>query len=319
MSSSPILLVDGLNLFMQHFVANPSMSTHGNHVGGVVGFMKALSYLTSRTGPKKIIVVWEGGGSPRRRAIYKKYKSGRRPQKLNRYYGGEIPDTVQNRDDEISMLITLLSCAPVTQVYVTDCEADDIAGYIVKRCFPDDRMVIVSSDKDMYQLLSKRVIQWSPGQKSFVNMKNVKEKFGIHVNNFCTARSFVGDPSDSLEGVPRVGFASLVKRFPEIGNSDHVSVEQIVEKSEKMIEKSKLKIYTNISQYSDIALRNWKLMYLDTQNLSATQINKVRHTIESKDFTCDKLSLIKNMIKYGINNFDADSFFASLRTVTRRT
>ena len=107
MSDRPILLVDGLNLFMQHFVANPSMSIHGNHIGGVVGFMKAISFLSDRVGPKKVIIVWEGGGSPRRRAIYKEYKSGRRPQKLNRYYGEEIPDTVQNRDSEISTLISL--------------------------------------------------------------------------------------------------------------------------------------------------------------------------------------------------------------------
>ena len=45
MSKRPILRVDGMNLFMRHFAANPSMGVHGNHVGGGVGFMKSLGYL----------------------------------------------------------------------------------------------------------------------------------------------------------------------------------------------------------------------------------------------------------------------------------
>lgn len=318
MSDRPILLVDGLNLFMQHFVANPTIGMHGNHVGGVVGFMKALGYLSDRIGPRKIIIVWEGGGSLRKRSIYKGYKNGRRPQKLNRYYGEEIPDTVQNRDNEIAMLISLMRHTPVSQLYITDCEADDIIAYIARHMFEGTRKVVVSSDKDLYQVLSREVVQWSPGKKSFINLRDVREKFGIHVNNFCTARSFIGDPSDNLEGVPRVGFSSLAKRFPEMGEKDFVSVEDIIKKSEQMLEKSKLKIYTNIVEFSDVPKRNWRLMYLDINNLSAFQIQKIRDAFEEDDTSMNKIELIRDMLKYGINNFDADGFFASLRAATRR-
>ncbi len=318
MPDRPILIVDGLNVFMQHFAANPSMSSHGNHIGGVIGFMRGLSHLVDRVGPKEIIVAWEGGGSSRRRAIYKDYKGGKRPQKLNRYYGGEIPDTVQNRDDEISMLISLLRHTPVKQIYVTDCEADDVIGYLSKRHFNKNRIVIVSSDKDLYQLLSPKVIQWSPGQKAFITLKTVQEKFGIHVNNFCTARAFIGDPSDNLPGVPRVGFASLIKRFPILSASQHVSVLDIIDESKKMLEKSNLKIYTNIVENADIAARNWKLMYLDTQNLAASQIHRVNSAVEEIESNLNKIGFIRDMLRYGINNFDADSFFASLRATTRR-
>lgn len=318
MSSRPVLLIDGLNLFMQHFVVNPTLSIHGNHVGGVVGFMKAVSYLSDRIGPQKIIIVWEGGGSVRKRSIYKGYKNGRRPQKLNRYYGEEIPDTVQNRDSELEMLIALMRSTPVTQLYITDCEADDIIGYVARHMYKDDRKVIVSSDKDLYQVLSKSVVQWSPGKKAFININNVKETFGIHVNNFCTARAFIGDPSDNLKGVPRVGFASLAKRFPELSQKEFVSVDQIIKKAEKMLENSTLKIYTNIVDFSDVPRRNWKLMYLNINNLSAFQIQKIHDSLDNKEFSMDKMKLIRTMMKYGINNFDADGFFASLRAITRR-
>ena len=221
-------------------------------------------------------------------------------------------------NSEISTLISLMRHVPVTQIYVSDCEADDIIAYISRHMFPRDRKVIVSSDKDLYQLLSPTVIQWSPGKKSFVNLRDVKEKFGIHVNNFCTARAFIGDPSDNLSGVPRVGFASLSKRFPELSEKDFVSVDQIVEKSKIMLEKSNLKIYTNIVEFSNLPKRNWKLMYLDINNLAAYQIQKIQGSLEGESFSLDKISLVRDMMKYGINNFDADGFFASLRAITRR-
>ena len=45
MSNRPVLVVDGLNLFMRHFVVNPTMSESGDHIGGVVGFLKSLKHL----------------------------------------------------------------------------------------------------------------------------------------------------------------------------------------------------------------------------------------------------------------------------------
>ena len=89
---------------------------------------------------------------------------------------------------------------------------------------------MVSSDKDLYQLVDTRTIQWSPGQKIFVTPSVILEKFGIHPNNFCTARCFVGDPSDGLPGVKGAGFKTLAKRFEELRGSDSVSVEDIIQR-----------------------------------------------------------------------------------------
>ena len=97
-----VLIVDGLNVFMRHFVANPTMSSLGHHAGGVVGFLKNLRLLVDKIEPSEVIVVWEGGGSARRRAIYPEYKEKRKPQKLNRFYGSDIPDSVVNRSDQVS-------------------------------------------------------------------------------------------------------------------------------------------------------------------------------------------------------------------------
>ena len=303
---------------MRHFVVNPSLSESGLHIGGTVGFLNGLKNLTRTVGPKKIVVVWEGGGSPRRRSIYKDYKQGKRPQRLNRYYSDDLPDTVENRDNQISLTISLLKEVAVQQLYVDDCEADDIIGYLTKYKFDDERVVIASSDKDLYQLLSKTVVQWSPGQKKFITKKDVLDKFGISSKNFCTARCFVGDPSDGLSGVPRAGFATLKKRFPDLSTEKFVSVNKIIEDASILVENSNLSIYTSIIENEKIATRNWKLMNLDIRNLSASQIDKVDFLLRQENHHANKMGLIRKMYSAGIRNFDVDTFFSSITSTTSR-
>ena len=297
---------------MRHYIANPSMSDHGEPVGGIVGFMKGVWHLCDRISPSRVVIAWEGGGSPRRRAILKNYKESRRPAKLNRFYEDDIPDSVQNRSGQVAKIIDLLKTVPVTQLYVADCEADDLIAYLVKYTFCDDRCVVASSDRDLYQLLSKRVIQWSPGQKKYITIKTLIEKYGVSATNFCTARAFVGDGSDKIDGVPRAGFASLAKRFPELSGDEFVSVETLINTARDRLQEKKLKLFENMIEYEEISRRNWKLMYLDTVNLSADQIKKLEHSIENFSSYANKMSLARLMLREGISNFDIDAFFASV-------
>ena len=66
MHKDRVLLIDGLNLFTRHFIANPAMSENGDHVGGVSGFFNATMYLVEKCKPESVIVIWEGGGSDKR-------------------------------------------------------------------------------------------------------------------------------------------------------------------------------------------------------------------------------------------------------------
>ena len=164
-----ILVIDGLNLFTRHFVANPALSANGDHIGGIVGFFNGVCRLVEQCQPEAAIIVWEGGGSVKKRGLYPDYKKSSKPQNLNRYYDNDIPNTYQNRNFQISTLINLLSLAPFCQVYISDAEADDGIGYLSKYILKDKNVIIVSSDHDFYQLVSDRVVIWSPTLKSFVN------------------------------------------------------------------------------------------------------------------------------------------------------
>ena len=311
MPTRPILLVDGLNVFTRHFVANPTMSDHGHHVGGFVGFLKGLRLLCERIRPSKVVVVWEGGGASRKRAIFKEYKQGRRPQRLNRFYE-DIPDTIENRNRQVKLIVDALKNVPVVQMYVSDCEADDVIGYLAKYTFNDTQCVIASSDKDLYQLVNERVRQWSPGQKLFITTEIIIDKFGIHPNNFCAARCFIGDSSDGISGIKGAGFKTMAKRFPGLQEEEDISVDDIIEASVEQSKSSKVKLFTNIIESQDIPRRNWKLMFLGTNNLSADQINKINGIINTFEPSRNKIEIMRLLLREGVNNFDVDAFYMSV-------
>ena len=73
-----------------------------------------------------------------------------------------------------------------------------------------------------------------------------------------------------------------------------------------------LKLYDSMIDNAAIARRNWRLMFLDITNLSATQIEKINFSLENPDPTGNKLSLIKMLHREGVHNFDTDAFYTSL-------
>lgn len=311
------LLIDGLNVFMRHFAANPMTSGNGESVGGVIGFQRGLKNLIDMFCPRNVVVVWEGGGSPRRRAIDPNYKQSRRPVKLNRWYD-EIPSTVGNRNNQINLLIQFLRYTSIKQIYVPDCEADDVIGYLSNFELKKKNVVIATSDKDYYQLISSSTKVWSPGQKKLINENDVLEKFGISVNNFVAARCFSGDSSDGISGAKGVGFKSLAKRIPALASMEEMSVADIVNVATALGEESSLKLYKSIVAHEDRAKINWKLMYLGTNNLSADQINRIEFQINQDPPKAKKLDFMRLLQKNQIVNFDVNSYFMSLNFITNK-
>ncbi len=317
MRNKRVLVVDGMNCFYRHFVANPSMSDNGDHVGGIVGFLKGIQLLSERYTPRDIIVVWEGGGSPRRRSIDPSYKGGRRPEKLNRFYSEDIPDTVSNRNEQVSKLVNLLRLAGVRQMYVSDCEADDVIARLVNVNFKDHDCVIISTDRDFFQLINDRVAVWSPGSKKEWSSELVVENHGIHPENFCLARCFVGDSSDGIKGVPGAGFRTLAKRFPELSYEESATIDDILTKCRELREQKALKIYDNIISREEAIKKNWKLMYLGHGNLSGNHIQKIDGVLNTESPSRNKLKFIRALAILGIRNFDYDKLFMSLRILRR--
>ena len=318
----PILMIDAYNIFARSYCVVPLMSSHGHHLGGAIGFMKSLSMYADKFKPSRIIVCWEGGGSARRRQILPEYKMNRKPIKLNRSdLYEDIPDTKENFNYQIELLTKLLTYIPVQQCYVDQCEADDIIGYISRYEFNDENKLIVSMDQDLHQLLSENTKQYSPASKKILEENYVLERYGVSVENFITARCFIGDTSDGIPGIKGCGFKSLVKRFPELTSNDFVSVQDILKLCEERNKEKSYSMFRNILENPDIPLRNWKLMYLDNSNLSAEHVKKLKYSVSNYNVKRDKFGLTRALITEGIDmprGFDIDKLYMRINACIRK-
>lgn len=312
MIKRPILLVDAQNVFIRAFSASPAMSAHGEHAGGILGFLGMLRLLIEELRPREVVVVWEGGGSTRRRQLYPDYKMKRRPQRHNRFYGDDIPDTPENRDDQIKGTVTCLKHVPVCQVYVPDCEADDVIAYYCRTRYRDENVVIVSSDRDFYQLLDEKTRIFRPGKKVYVTKDDVVREFAISPRNFSLAKAICGDAADNIPGVKGVGFKTVAKRFPSFGNDEELDVDTLLTEARERAKGSRVKAFGQIVDAEDTIKRNMRLIELDGSMLNPEQRRKADYVVDTFEPSNDKMGLIRELMRLGLIEFNVDNFFYTL-------
>jgi DNA polymerase-1 len=329
--TKPIVVIDGLNFFLRHYMALESMSSTGEPIGGVMGFIKGVGNLISLLHPDQVVVVWEqGGASPRRKHIFSEYKANRATNKalqtIYRADGRLTPNADgKNKVFQLQLLAKALGNMPICQIYVPDTECDDIIAYIVKRrlqTIPQTK-IVVSNDKDFYQLLEDPSIRiYDPARKILIDGAWVLDKFGISPRNMTLARALVGDPSDNLNGVPGVGFKTVAGRFPDVARTDmDLDLTWIREAAAGAISASKKppKCYGDILREMAIVERNWKLMFLDTSCLAPSQIEKVDYKLENFKSVCNRLEFIKTFTTADIPvTQDLDSAFSASKTLVRQ-
>jgi DNA polymerase-1 len=309
----PVLIIDGQNLFIRSWAAYPQMSSHGYQMGGCIGFLKTLRRILTEIQPTKVCIAWEGGGSQRRRAIYPDYKLGRRPEKLNRFYGDDIPESEENRKHQLVSLLDMLKNTPVCQVYASDCEGDDIIAFLCTGPYRNVNKVIVSSDKDLYQLLNSNTSIYSLHKKKVLTAEDIFEEFRIKSHNFAIAKALCGDPGDNIPGIKGIGFKTVSKKLPFLGTDEEIIIEDVMSFCQSHSNESTL--YRRIVENRSDIERNWKLVHLDGGMLSANQVSKVQHAIDTFIPHVNKIGLIKSLVKEGIGDFDVESFFYAFNCV----
>ena len=170
----------------------------------------------------------------------------------------------------------------------------------------NQHIVVISSDHDFYQLISDRLIIWSPTLKSFVNSQKVIDRFGIHPNNFCLAKSISGDSSDNIPGIKGISFKTLAKYFPKFSKPDDYLIEDFLSDAEELKKTKKLKILETLSCVfeQNTIYRNWKLVHLDVNNLVHNQIQKIDEKVENSKLTVDNIGAHKLLNEHGIISVD---------------
>jgi len=309
----PIFIIDGQNMYLRSYAAYPAMSSQGHQVGGCVGFLRTLQRLCREYQPVGVYVIWEGGGSSRRRKLFPEYKMKRRPEKLNRFYGDDIPDSEENKQHQLVTLIGMLKHVPVCQIYVPDCEGDDVIAYLCRGPMRSLRKVIVSADKDMYQLLDDDTSIYSLHRKTFVTSTDVLSEFGIRTHNFALAKCVAGDPGDNVPGVDGIGFKTVAKKFPLLASDEVVLLSDFVAYAAARREEGA--VYRKVFEAKTDLERNWQLVHLDGSVLSADQSRRVDYVVDTFKPSVDRMGLVKALMKEGVVDFDAEGFYYDISCV----
>ena len=318
-----LLIVDGLNIYMRNYNANPSVSTNGDPIGGCKGFLASLQKISRFTDPDKIVVIWDGeGGSIRKRKMVKDYKAGRKPVRLNRLVRELLTDEQEasNRSWQYERTVDYINSMPIHQIRIDGCEADDVISYTnLMPQFDDWLKIIVSTDKDFYQCVKSeadvsKTIVYRPREKGkieLVRQKDLLENFGIHPINFVLARALEGDKSDNLRGVEGVGIKTVAKRFPFLAEEKEYMLQDIFEECEKNL--GKIKIYDKIIEEKDLILTNYNMMQLSSPNIPIQSLPVIRSAINEMEMSFNKTEVITMMIKDGFGAGNWDSLYSLMK------
>jgi DNA polymerase-1 len=318
-----ILLIDGYNIFARNYLVNPSLSSNGEPIGGFTGFLRSLGVVSEMFTASRIIIAWEGGKSARRRALHPGYKAGRKPLRLNRseLYEKDL-DSPENFGWQVVQTVASLEMTPIEQLYADDCEADDVIGWLCRHRLKNETrpIVICSSDQDMLQLLRDNVYMYSHTGAQLYTKESVLEKYGVSSENFATARAFIGDSSDRIDGVKGVGFKTLAKEFPKLLEEEFIGVEDILTECNELVAGSKKpkKILEAIQTNPDIPRLNWKLMYLDMSNLSAEHVKQLDYRYDNPVTSRNKIKFQMGIIKLGVKDpqhINVDTFWRRISSI----
>jgi len=280
-----ILIIDAMNMLIRSFSLLKAMNPSGTHIGGLVGFLRSLGYVTRIFDPTRVIVVWDGkGGSGNRQNVDPNYKAQRATARIT-HWG--LYDT---REEEQEALIgqlfrtkDYLECLPIHQLGMEKLEADDIIAYLAKNASSANKKVtIVSSDKDFFQLIDKNIQIYAPVKKKTFNYENALEEIKVLPQNYNIVKALLGDNSDNLPGVKGLGIKTILSEWKSFTYDPLASINDVWDHCETQMDGEKpKKIFAKIIHNWDRVLTNYQLMDLHNSVLDNSEKNTILDIIKS--------------------------------------
>ncbi len=262
------------------------MDLSGNPIGGTRGTLNALKNIVSALKPDIVYFVLDGkGGSRKKRALYKDYKDGRKPVAGRFFEFGSPQEAKENRNYQTSCLKRFLGTLPVCLIESEDCEADDVIGYISSNgeYFGHRSNIIVSCDKDYYQLIGDKTVVYNPQSKKIIDTEFMLKEHGVHPKHWLFVKAINGDSSDNVKGVKGFGPKTIAKLFAVNDPEAQLDVDMIISAykfSDGDDDRLALK-YQKLNENIDIIKQNWKLMSLQNPLISFTQKDWITKVVES--------------------------------------
>ena len=256
------LLIDGSNILELSSCADHTLSNNGMDYGGIFQFLLQIKLLLQKGNFRYVYVMWDGINSGQMRyKLNSQYKSNRDKEyddddlspymqavnekiknMQNYFFKQKDPIKMAERKKRKELFYwqrdVIMEC--LEELFVRQClcdytEADDLIGYYVAHKKPNERIVIVSNDRDLTQLISDDVIVYVQSMKKFINTKNHTDIMGYNYQNVVLKKIICGDSSDNIKGIKGVGEKTLFENIPEF-KTRKVELEEVVDRVRKLNE-----------------------------------------------------------------------------------
>ncbi len=205
------IIIDGSSYLYRAFYALPNLKTSsGLNSGAIHGFANMLNRILNEYSPKYLVMVFDAKGKNFRHDIYDEYKANR----------NSMPTELSEQTGAIINLVEALGVMVIQQKGV---EADDVIASIARQIkIKNSKTIISSGDKDLAQLVDENTILMNNFDSKVLDVEGVKEKFGVRPSQIFDYLCLVGDTSDNIPGVPKVGPKTAVTLLEQYNDLDNI-------------------------------------------------------------------------------------------------
>ncbi|MEE8427038.1 MAG: DNA polymerase I [Woeseiaceae bacterium] len=211
MTDTELVLIDGSSYLYRAFHALPSLSnSRGEPTGALHGVLNMINKLVREQPAERIAVIFDAPGKTFRDELYAEYKANRPP----------MPNELRA---QVEPLIDAIRAMGLPLLRIEGVEADDVIGTLCVRGAESGLRILVSTgDKDMAQLVNDHVTLVNTMTETVLDRDGVKAKFDVYPEQIIDYLALVGDASDNIPGVPRVGAKTAAKWLNEYTNADNI-------------------------------------------------------------------------------------------------
>lgn len=245
--SNKLVIIDGNSIFYRSFYALPLLTnTRGEYSNAVYGFAIQILNVIQNIKPKYLVVAFDVSKHTFRNDLFDGYKATRKP----------MPEELKS---QIEPLKQMLSKMNIKMAEKEGLEGDDIIGIVSKK-FADTETIIVTGDRDSFQLVDSttKVYFTKKGTSDvkIMGVKELKEEYGVSPKEFIDVKALQGDTADNIPGVAGIGPKTAISLIQKYG-----SVEGVY----SHIDEITGKIQENLIQNKDMAFLSKKLATILTE------------------------------------------------------
>jgi len=232
------LLIDGNNLAIRSAFANDKLTNKDGVLSGAhFGFFNSLLTLKKKFPNHQMLVAWDRSSKRRKEESQKGVEEELIPEAYKQNRKKEDPKPpLQTWFDTGHHLQNALGKTGIPQIFIEGFEADDVIASYCELLKGDNQIIVVTSDKDFYQLLDDNVIVWDGMKEDYVTKDSFEEQFGITPEQHVHVGALMGDNGDNIFGIPGWGEKTALNAIKKSGTWEAVIV-ALEEKHSELIKK----------------------------------------------------------------------------------